>query len=68
MYFTRYEIRFEYWEDGDMEYIPFDTLSQAEEYIRTHKDTCKSAENVKCTLYKIKLYSTYETKEIIKTL
>ena len=73
MTFTRYEIRWYYhrsfYEGGTtMEYVPFDTLAQAREYIDTHRDECKSEGNCECGLYKVVLHSTYDEPTELETL
>lgn len=71
MYFTRYEIRHEYrrnfYEGGDdFNYIPFDTLEDANEYIRTHRGELKATTGESIYLYKVRLYSNYDETELLK--
>lgn len=73
MRFTRFEIRWHYrrcfYEGGDsMEYIPFDTLEQAEKYAQNHQASCASDCECECGIYKVDLYSTYDNAKLIKKL
>lgn len=66
MYFTRYEIREYSHEDSDFTYTPFDTLAEARAYAKEHN--CSSTDTIKAGIYKVKLYSTYDTAELIEKL
>ena len=73
MLFTRYEIRWYthrcIYEGGNaMEYIYFDTLKQAEDYIKANPETCTSDEETQCGLYRVRLYSSYDVPELIREL
>lgn len=73
MHFVRYEIRWEYfrcfYEGGySMEYQPFETLEQAEQYANEHKEICKSYGDCKCGIYKVVLYSDYDVPTLVKAL
>lgn len=73
MTFTRYEIRWYhhrcFYEGGDtMEYIPFDTLAQAERYAREHEQDCVSSGDCDCGIYKVVLHSTYDDPTLIEQL
>lgn len=73
MTFTRFEIRWYYrrcfYEGGDtMEYIPFDTLKEAQNYAEEHQDTCKSESGCDCGIYKVVLHSNYDEPTLVKQL
>ena len=73
MCFKRYELRWYhyrcFYEGGTtFEYIPFDSLKQAQEYIHNNPDECHSDSDSDCGLYLVTLYPNDDTAELIKQL
>ena len=59
MSFTRYEIREYTWEDGEMTYSPYYSLSEAMEDAKNYS----SSQYKECFICKITMYPTYEVED-----
>ena len=71
--FIRYEIRWLFhrcfYEGGDtFEYIPFDTLKDAENYIIENKNKLHNNDADFVGLYKVGLFSNYDVPQLIRKL